>query len=37
MDTDLVFTPSPVKNLECQKTGKQAISKPQFHLVEMGK
>ena len=37
MDTDLVFILSPVKNLECQKTGEQAKSTPQFHLGEMGK
>ena len=37
MDADLVFIPGPVKNLECQKTGEQAISTPQSHLAEMGK
>ena len=37
MDIDLVFIPSPVKNLEHQNTGEQAISTPQPHLAEMGK
>ena len=36
MDTDLAFISSPVKNLESQKTGEQAISTPQSHLAEMG-
>lgn len=37
IDTDLIFIPSPVKNLGCQKPGEQALSTPQSYLAEMRK
>ena len=37
MDQDLIFIPSPAKNLERQKPGEQTLSTPQSHLAEMRK